>query len=969
MTREDFEKTYTVVQDLRTTRPGDIIFGKDEKDRDKIAIYLGDGRAAGFFGLHAYPQIGIIEGIVLGPDGDFNFAVKHQLNVTEFYAAENWDQFGEEILEGVGIVGNGAESFVGINLEGLESRPFLSRDSSFYYKGIPETGYYLGSTSLGDMIWSFLTQVVDYLVGLMTLGVKIQLIGWTSIVENILQDFVNYATGTPLKEKVNIEAIVFNKVPILDINVFSTLAAGKRMPESSVMYTIRNTVATWYNVFRNISIVALLLVLIYLGIKMAITTIASEKAEYKNMLVSWITAFIIVFFIHYFMILVISFNNVIIDICIKTAGAEEVSIYEKIFEQAYNLKASVGMPATIVYMVLVYYTARYLFTYFKRLLVVTVLIAVAPFVGISYAMDKIKNGKNKSGSLQRWMSEFCTNVLIQSVHALLYAIFVVFAFKIVSTSFAGLIIGCICLNFMLKAEKLIKDMFKLKGNSTKDISTKSAALVATGAVLSNTKKYAKGIDKAVGSPVKKTKDKAYDSYFKGRASELGYKNEDIEKFSKLEKGKIKESDLTSYQKERYKEYKKDKKKEKEAVGQAVASIGNVFKGSATILTTIPTMVAHGPVAGAVSGYVAARSITMSMTNFINSKNLGEKKLSAPKKKPDDERYKAKPHEEEASSRLVPRGMPEMSKVRSLYRGEELDKQAKVKVIQISKVGVFKVRRKHNVDIIKVTTKTMGALSVEDATNDQIIEMVKVSLGKEPPKDLQTIIDKQVKKDKRLSEDGLKSIISKAGRAYDKEHVSELTLLKKFEDSLATVLTMRGNDELRDVVSGMVLGKAIGELTRDELNEINHSMVGSKVKNEDKIVDSVLVDVLAKQVSIEGLGRESEISAKLSPEIKAKLSEFIVDRTVEKKEEVLKIMDDKDKDLAIKGMDWEDLESMTDNLKEEAAKYVPKEYREIAAIALERKQMYKIQGVREDKAIMKTLSLINGMIDKVQGDEV
>ena len=76
--------------------------------------------------------------------------------------------------------------------------------------------------------------------------------------------------------------IFFNRIAILDVNFFNLSDDG------SVIANIRNSVAAWYYVMRLIAAAILLCVLIYVGIRMAISTIASDKAAYKKMLVDWI---------------------------------------------------------------------------------------------------------------------------------------------------------------------------------------------------------------------------------------------------------------------------------------------------------------------------------------------------------------------------------------------------------------------------------------------------------------------------------------------------------------------------------------------------------------------------------------------------------------------------------------------------------------------------------------------------------
>ena len=307
-----------------------------------------------------------------------------------------------------------------------------------------------------------------------------------------------------IEDKLTIEKIIYNKVPLLDVNIFNfSDAAEMELTPENVIYIIKQNVANWYYTFRNITIIGLLLVLIYIGLRMALSTIASDKARYTKLFVNWLVSFIIVFIIHFFMLAVLLINENLVSLVseigyqteeveilklveesdangnpvldengnpvkvlkkVKVEITTETSLYNSIFEKAYEIKASQGIAGTIMYMFLVYYLLKFLFVYFKRLLTVNILALISPLIAISYAIDKIKD--NKSQALGTWMREFSANVLIQFMHALLYYIFVSVAFDLVfSTSLGGIIVGFVFLHFMLKAENLLYKMFKFGGST------------------------------------------------------------------------------------------------------------------------------------------------------------------------------------------------------------------------------------------------------------------------------------------------------------------------------------------------------------------------------------------------------------------------------------------------------------------------------------------------------------------------
>lgn len=271
----------------------------------------------------------------------------------------------------------------------------------------------------------------------------------------------NVQLTTSSEADVTVENIVYNKIPILDANFFNFESAGGAVvDENGIVYIIKENIAIWYYVFRTMAILIMLIILLYLGIKMAITTVAEKKAVYKQMLVSWIAGFILVFTIHYIMYFIISVNeNFISWIIPKYEEGTELSLYESVRTKAYSLKATTGTAGLVMYAVLVYYSIRFLLLYFKRYLTIMILAIISPFVAVSYAVQKInKNGKG--GEMYgNWMKDFMYSVILQSMHALIYTIFVQTALDLSENSVDGIFIAFIFMNFMLKVDPIIRKIF------------------------------------------------------------------------------------------------------------------------------------------------------------------------------------------------------------------------------------------------------------------------------------------------------------------------------------------------------------------------------------------------------------------------------------------------------------------------------------------------------------------------------
>ena len=153
---------------------------------------------------------------------------------------------------------------------------------------------------------NFLTTLLEGIVGLLLWPLRLLIVIVGKLMQ-LIATAIASITGQEF-EIVTIEDVLFNNLAITDINFFDINGAG------GALQILRKLIAGWYYTLRNLSVVILLCVLVYLGIKMAISTVASEKAIYKKMLVDWMVSFAIIFLIHYIILITININNGLVDI-------------------------------------------------------------------------------------------------------------------------------------------------------------------------------------------------------------------------------------------------------------------------------------------------------------------------------------------------------------------------------------------------------------------------------------------------------------------------------------------------------------------------------------------------------------------------------------------------------------------------------------------------------------------------------
>lgn len=505
--------------------PGDILYITDGKDGGEYVLYVGGTKI-----IYATPPI---ERPNIGDEKDNssnNSALKYEY--LHHYLEKIKQNLISEQENNSNIPAFGVTSISRLNETTANS--IREKDANLIYNG---KGYYSYSKYNGIPVeittsgsqkstWLFSTikQIAKFLINLILYIIKMQVVGWANLVENAMQVVIlgitgNYETrgiealleAPPTSssgKRVTVESIFFNKIPILDANFFDFENAGgyslkKEVvgpvqpgeeslepindPEN-IVYVLRQNLVNWYNIIRNLSIALMLFILIYMGIRIAISSSSEKKADYKKALTSWLVGFIVVLFIHLFMYVIMDMNKYAVnllenlsqtavtdleykdetvDTLVKQSN-QELNLYDAVRIKAYSWDFTEAMPATIIYLFLIYLLIRFILIYLKRLFTIYILAITGSFMGVKYALEKI--GGKKSGTLNKWFKEYAFNVLLQTVHAFLYVLYMSVALSVAETSLAGFLVCLVILNAMLKADKIFMKIFGLdKAGSLSDV--------------------------------------------------------------------------------------------------------------------------------------------------------------------------------------------------------------------------------------------------------------------------------------------------------------------------------------------------------------------------------------------------------------------------------------------------------------------------------------------------------------------
>jgi len=294
-------------------------------------------------------------------------------------------------------------------------------------------------------------------------------------------------------------------------------------------YELRNVISRWYYIIRTIALVGSMLILLYIGIRIIISSIAEEKAKYKQMLSDWVIALCLIFLMHYIMIFahnivdsitnlfgtlvnqgthvatIVGPKDVLRDAVkdLETSQNVEAGYYydetNNVIKIPTNLMGRMRVEAQnesgttdyvgyiVAYLVLVIFTLTFSFTYIKRLLYLLFLTVIAPFVALTYPIDKIHDGKAQAFDM--WLKEYIFNLLIQPFHLLLYTIFVSMAIELSSTN---IIYTLVVLGFMMPAEKFLRTMFGFNKASTPGMLGGAAGAAMAMSAVNSLGKFAKG---------------------------------------------------------------------------------------------------------------------------------------------------------------------------------------------------------------------------------------------------------------------------------------------------------------------------------------------------------------------------------------------------------------------------------------------------------------------------------------------
>lgn len=286
------------------------------------------------------------------------------------------------------------------------------------------------------------------------------------MIPRVVQVLMSQAVGVNAASEnmFTIQNLLMGKYELFDINIFDKDIQAES--SSDISKKVKENVALWYGTIRTIAIMASLVVLLYVGVRMAMSTTVDDRVKYKKMLLSWGVGFALIFVLHYIALFLITLSDQLVRMLASLAPKNQTPFEYAVMYRIFYAEAK-GWDTVlqaILYAMLVWYQGKFFFIYLKRVISNAFLILISPLVTVTYAIDKASD--LKAQAFNSWLEELITNIFIQPMHLLMFLILLYSAGAIAE------LYPIIAILFMFglgKAEKLIRGLFRLKGSSIEGI--------------------------------------------------------------------------------------------------------------------------------------------------------------------------------------------------------------------------------------------------------------------------------------------------------------------------------------------------------------------------------------------------------------------------------------------------------------------------------------------------------------------
>lgn len=347
----------------------------------------------------------------------------------------------------------------------------------------------------------------------------------------IFKGLISVILGSDL----SIDALVFDKFPDTALTLFSADneyydEVNPLFYEGGVASGAVQGINDVFRVFQSIATIVYIVILVYMGIRIILVSTADKKARFKQFLVDWVKGVAILFLFPYVIRYTILLNHAIVTyidasrnkdlfaenspsvsrdmndlngahaVDLPDAGSDEVAdntesgnYMDKMFWKAWQ---NGQLSYAICWFIMLIQLVQFWVVYMMRMIKVIFLIAIFPLVTISYAIDKIGDGKSQA--FDHWFKEFVLEVFVQTFHAVNYVIIMGIVFKFADSNYFLAIIG---VTYVSKGSDIIRSLFaQMRGGGAGGPMSPVASLAKAKMFTKGAKTLA-GVGKRIATPI------------------------------------------------------------------------------------------------------------------------------------------------------------------------------------------------------------------------------------------------------------------------------------------------------------------------------------------------------------------------------------------------------------------------------------------------------------------------------------
>lgn len=172
----------------------------------------------------------------------------------------------------------------------------------------------------GNKITGFIAGAIHNIASIQFIGLSQLVLAFAGIMYVALSTIftglgMNNSLGFPL-----IDEIVFNKIAFFDPNFINPPQGSGNSPAEILQSTVSSMYYTLFVIACSVFILAALVI----GIKLAVTSIASQKAQYKQAITNWAIGIVMLFTVHFLMAGIFAINEQICQAAYDASKSNDI---------------------------------------------------------------------------------------------------------------------------------------------------------------------------------------------------------------------------------------------------------------------------------------------------------------------------------------------------------------------------------------------------------------------------------------------------------------------------------------------------------------------------------------------------------------------------------------------------------------------------------------------------------------------